>query len=424
MRAMSGVVGGMGVEGVGRTAQVEEAGGDLGAQASTWTRRDLSTDLSGCESSWYWSALVPHPPGQNKGESDQQNEDELAVGSGGGVRVPRLVPTTTQPLSGEMRLVPRPRGTLDSLQPVPHIRTTGPHDVKVKVMSVGLNFRDVLNCLDMYPGDPGDPGGDCSGVVVEVGPGCVEAGCELRAGDAVFGLAAGCLATHVVTPWSTMVRMPACVSFEAAAACPTVFSTVDLALDRAAGVRSWDRVLLHAVAGGVGLAAVESLSGRGVEIVGTAGSASKRAWTRRARGVSTVLSSRGVGFTDALGLAPATVVLNSLTSPGMVRASMAGVGAGGRVVEIGKRDVFSAAAVAHDRPDVVYSLVALDYLPPTQLHRVLSRVSARLGAGLRPLPRVVHGFGSVVPALRQLSQARAIGKVVVLRGLPDVRRDG
>lgn len=37
--------------------------------------------------------------------------------------------------------------------------------------AVGLNFRDVLNILGMYPGDPGEPGGDCAGIVAAVGPG-------------------------------------------------------------------------------------------------------------------------------------------------------------------------------------------------------------------------------------------------------------
>ncbi len=42
---------------------------------------------------------------------------------------------------------------------------------QVAVRAVGLNFRDVLNCLGMYPGDPGPPGGDCAGTVLAVGPG-------------------------------------------------------------------------------------------------------------------------------------------------------------------------------------------------------------------------------------------------------------
>lgn len=48
--------------------------------------------------------------------------------------------------------------------------------------AVGLNFRDVLNVLGMYPGDPGPPGADCAGVVEAVGPGVQMAAVgELRA---------------------------------------------------------------------------------------------------------------------------------------------------------------------------------------------------------------------------------------------------
>lgn len=43
--------------------------------------------------------------------------------------------------------------------------------LQVSVRAVGLNFRDVLNILGMYPGEPGEPGGDCAGVVAAVGPG-------------------------------------------------------------------------------------------------------------------------------------------------------------------------------------------------------------------------------------------------------------
>ncbi len=45
--------------------------------------------------------------------------------------------------------------------------------LQVVVQAVGLNFRDVLNILGMYPGDPGEPGGDCAGVVTAVGPGAL-----------------------------------------------------------------------------------------------------------------------------------------------------------------------------------------------------------------------------------------------------------
>ena len=43
--------------------------------------------------------------------------------------------------------------------------------MQISVRAVGLNFRDVLNILGMYPGEPGDPGADCAGIISAVGPG-------------------------------------------------------------------------------------------------------------------------------------------------------------------------------------------------------------------------------------------------------------
>ena len=59
------------------------------------------------------------------------------------------------------------------------------------------------------------------------------------------------------------------------------------------------------------------------------------------------------------------MTLNSLTGPGMVAATLAGAARGGRVVEISKRDIWSPARVAQERPDVAYRLVAIDFLPGT-----------------------------------------------------------
>jgi NADPH:quinone reductase-like Zn-dependent oxidoreductase len=77
--------------------------------------------------------------------------------------------------------------------------------VEVEVKAVGINFRDVLNVLGMYPGDPGPPGGDCAGIVTRVPAGSTTA---LKPGDAVFGLAAGSLGSHVIASAKTVVPMP------------------------------------------------------------------------------------------------------------------------------------------------------------------------------------------------------------------------
>ena len=80
----------------------------------------------------------------------------------------------------------------------------------------------------MYPGDPGDPGSDFSGVIVHQG-GTTTAGYvaidpdpDLAIGSAVFGLATGCLGSHVICSSETIAPLPPNVGFEDAAAAPTV----------------------------------------------------------------------------------------------------------------------------------------------------------------------------------------------------------
>lgn len=61
-----------------------------------------------------------------------------------------------------------------------------------------------------------------------------------------------------------------------------------------------------------------------------------------------------------------------------------------------------------------YNLIAVDFLPPSAVNASLGRLAAALSAGaLQPLPVVVHDMSSTAAALRQMSQARHVGKVVV-----------
>ncbi|KAI8473969.1 MAG: hypothetical protein J3K34DRAFT_383388, partial [Monoraphidium minutum] len=252
-------------------------------------------------------------------------------------------------------LTPAPRGALNSLVPqaVPAaLEREG--SVLLAVKAVGINFRDVLNVLGMYPGDAGDPGSDCAGVVV-----AANASAGVQPGDAVFGLATGSFGSHVQASALTLVPVPQHVGFEAAATMPTVFITVDTALNQVATLRPGERLLLPAAAGGVGLAGIQLAQALGARVLATAGSPAKRGLLRRL-GVEAVTTSRGLGcFEDGGLLGGAHVVLNSLTSPGMVGGALALLRRGGRLVEIGKRDVWSGAAVAAQRPDVAYSLLAV-----------------------------------------------------------------
>lgn len=82
-----------------------------------------------------------------------------------------------------------------------------------------------------------------------------------------------------------------------------------------------------------------------------------------------------------------------------------------------------------ERPDVHYSLVAVDFMSESALNTALSRVATGVAAGtLRPLPQVLHSLSAVQAALRQMSQARHVGKVVVrapaLAAQPSIQGSG
>jgi NADPH:quinone reductase-like Zn-dependent oxidoreductase len=317
-----------------------------------------------------------------------------------------------------MQLVPAPRGAFSSLVPQPvQLNDLPAGKLGIKVAAVGINFRDVLNVLGMYPGDPGAPGSDVAGVIV-TSSSSNSSGASLQPGQAVFGLTVGALGTAVCCSAETVVAMPPCLSFEAASSMPTVFITAQMALGAVTGLQRGERVLVHAAAGGVGLAALQVVSAVGGAAVATAGSPSKRSLLR-SLGVGTVVGSRDTLFASEVALAGGVdVVLNSLTSPGMVGGSLAVLRQGGRFVEIGKRDIWSPAAVAAERPDVCFSLLAVDFLPESVAQSALQRVAAGVAAGqLAPLPTVSYSLAAAAAALRQMSQARHVGKVVVSSSL-------
>lgn len=309
------------------------------------------------------------------------------------------------------QLLPDPRGSLNNLAafnvPKGDLKQ---QEALVMVKAIGINFRDVLNVLGMYPGDPGPPGGDCAGIVIATGHDS-----SLTKGQAVFGLAAGSLGSHVIASTKTMVPMPTNVSFTEAATMPTVFVTVDSALQRAASLSSGDRVLVHAAAGGVGLAAVQLINASGATFIATAGSSSKRTLLR-SLGVKHLASSRDLEFCEAAMSVTGSldVILNTLTSTGFVACSLAAMSAGGRIIEISKRDIWSPVRILQERPDMSYTLVAVDFMSEDALNKALIRVANGVAMNqLKPLPFVSHSLSQVGSALRQMSQARHIGKIVV-----------
>ncbi|MFE4054673.1 SDR family NAD(P)-dependent oxidoreductase, partial [Streptomyces sp. YIM B13518] len=171
--------------------------------------------------------------------------DRLATGAG-------LVP----PVGVPWRLDTTGKGTLDNLvlAPCPEVtQPLGDHEVRIDVDATGLNFRDVLNALGMYPGESGPMGTEAAGVVTAVG----SAVTGLRPGDRVFGTVPGGFGPVVVADEHYLARVPDTWTQQEAASVPLVFLTALYAFRDLAGLRAGESVLVHAGAGGVGMAAVQ-----------------------------------------------------------------------------------------------------------------------------------------------------------------------
>ncbi len=346
-------------------------------------------------------------------------EPELALRQGKFL-VPRLLQWArgghlALPRANDYVLAPSERGAIDNLH-LAAADVVAPPDghVQVQVEAAGLNFRDVLNVLDLYPGDPGPVGGDFCGVVTAVAPDVDEFHC----GQAVFGVMPGSMASRVNVPAQLLACVPDDIDATAAASTPTAMLTVLLAFDWA-NVGPGDRVLIHAASGGVGLAAVQLARLRGAVVFATA-STYKRT-TLREMGVDHVYDSRTTEFADQIitdtGGTGVDVVINSLTNEGFIAATVRATAHNGRFVEIAKRDIWTREQMADVRPDIDYEILALDVLmtqDPDRIRALLRQISDGMARGeLSPLPAEIYPMTEAKVAFRRMQQARHIGKIVL-----------
>lgn len=157
-------------------------------------------------------------------------------------------------------------------EPVP-----GPGEVRLDVRAAGVNFTDLLQRAGTYPGGPRPPfipGLEAAGVVDALGPGCSSP----APGTRVVALARGGLqAQKAVVPAAACWPWPEPLSFEQGAAFPVSYLTAYAALVVVARAVPGEVVLVHAAAGGLGRAAVRVAKRLGLTVVGTAGTAEKRA---------------------------------------------------------------------------------------------------------------------------------------------------
>ncbi|MGO8676239.1 MAG: SDR family NAD(P)-dependent oxidoreductase [Limisphaerales bacterium] len=357
------------------------------------------------------------------------NEDEVALRGnrqwGARLRRIKLAPDKPEPdhepAAQAHHLAITSRGSLENLRLEPTTRRAPKRgEVEIRVRATALNFRDVLNVMGLYPGDPGPPGAECAGEIVAVGPDVT----EFAVGDAVVALAGDCFATYATTRAEWVARKPARLSFDSAVTIPVAFMTAHFTLNHLARLRAGERVLIHAAAGGVGLAAVALARSVGAEIYATAGSLEKRDMLK-ALGVPHVLDSRSLGFADELMRITqgkgVDVVLNSLADR-FVDRSFEVIAAGGRFLEIGKRGIWDPERVARLGRDIHYFVVdwgldARDH--PALIGSMLRELVAKVDRGeLNPLPHREFAFREFTQAFRVMAQGRHVGKLVLSQPQP------
>ncbi len=290
----------------------------------------------------------------------------------------------------------------------------GVNEVEIQVFASGLNFRDVLNVLGMYPGEI-PLGNECAGLVTAVGEG-VNA---FHVGDCVIALGAGVFRSYFITQAQLVFPKPDRLSFAEAATVPTAFLTAWYGLHYLANIQAGQRILIHTATGGVGLAAVRFAQRIGAEIFVTAGSETKRRYLR-AIGVQHVYNSRKADFAEDIMLQTQgkglDLVLNSLSGD-FISMSLSVLAPGGYFLEIGKRGIWTPEQVAEQYPQVnyhVYDLAQEMQRDPETLHNALREILTALETGQTVfLPTTTFQADSAKEAFRYMAQARHIGKIAL-----------
>jgi acyl transferase domain-containing protein/NADPH:quinone reductase-like Zn-dependent oxidoreductase/acyl carrier protein len=318
-------------------------------------------------------------------------------------------------------------GSLDSLRfRAIERREPGPGEVEIAIQMASLNFKDVLKAMGVLPEETYedtffglDIGMEAAGIVTRVGAGVT----AYKEGDEVVASLRSSFSSHVCVPADSLMARHQSKNLSPAewAACPVVFITAWYALKEIARLSRGEKVLIHAAAGGVGLAAIQVARWLGAEVFATAGSAEKRDYLRR-MGVQHVFDSRGLSFADEIlaetGGYGVDVVLNSIAGEALTK-SVSLLAPFGRFVEIGKRDIVenNRLPMLPFNRNLSFTAFDLDRMMverPALCQSMMDAVWERLAAGdFQALPVRIFGAGEIAEAFRFMAQSKQTGKVVV-----------
>lgn len=302
--------------------------------------------------------------------------------------------------------------------------TPGPSEVLIEVAAIGCNFADTLITRGRYqvkPELPFAPGAEAAGTIVSVG----DAALGFTAGQRVLALLDhGAYASHVVAPASRVFAIPPTVGVEEAAALGVVYQTSYFALVHRARLRQGETLLVHAAAGGVGLAAVQLGAALGATVIATAGSEAKLELARE-HGAHHALNYREGSWVDAVRELTdgrgADVIYDSVGGDTFDLSTKC-IAWAGRLLIIG----FASGRIPELRMNRVMlkniSIVGLHWSPylehgPELVREAMAALfELRAEGRIEPLVSDTRPLTSAAAALEDIAARRTVGKVILVPG--------
>jgi NADPH:quinone reductase-like Zn-dependent oxidoreductase/surfactin synthase thioesterase subunit/SAM-dependent methyltransferase/acyl carrier protein len=342
------------------------------------------------------------------------------------IEIPTPKSFKAQELAYELCIPANALGDLSQLQLYKrYLPQLGNTEVLIRVGASGLNFRDVMMALgllseltdDVSLGMDTGLGLECAGVIEAVGRDVT----KYKVGDPVIAFASRCIGNFTIVDVNSIAPKPKTVSIEEAAGIPVVFVTAYYTLIKLANIDENDVVLIHSAMGGVGQAAIQLCKWKKATVIATAGSEDKRKILKEKYGAAFVADSRSTtwadeirSFTKGKGV---TVVLNSLSGENIMRG-ISLLQAGGRFIEIGKRDILANKSISL-RPlfeNKSFFSAHLDLLlknNPMLIEQLLGKVVQLFNEKvLSPIQITVRSLNEARETFLFMAQGKHTGKIV------------
>ena len=309
-------------------------------------------------------------------------------------------------------------------------------EVLIKVKAIGLNFADVMARLGVYPSIPDPPfvpGIEFSGIATAIGKEVH----NVKKGDRVWGFSKqGAYAEFVCVPSVLVQPLPKKMDFQHAVAIGVAYLTAYHALVTLANLRKKEKVLVHAAAGGVGIAAIQIAKHLGPEVFATVGSGEKMDFARE-QGADVVINYSEEKFADVIRRDTdgegVDVILDSVSGRIMKEGWKL-------LAPMGRYVLFGFAAVTGERSvnklKAAREVLSVPVIFPSTLtskniglfgfnlyflahktvyfHTVWSKIMEWHGKGIiKPVIGKVFPFNRIAEAQAFLQSRKSVGKVVI-----------